>query len=74
MHKEQRRLRIGLLGCGPISQAAHLDAGIAAVRAMVAISHSVFHERRIALADVSEPVLTSLDAGELLSLPLRMAA
>jgi predicted dehydrogenase len=26
MHKDHRRLRIGLLGCGPISQAAHLDA------------------------------------------------
>lgn len=26
MKKEERRLRIGLLGCGPISQAAHLDA------------------------------------------------
>jgi predicted dehydrogenase len=26
MKKEDRRLRIGLLGCGPISQAAHLDA------------------------------------------------
>src|SRR5262249_4641003 len=24
--KHERRLRIGLLGCGPISQAAHLDA------------------------------------------------
>jgi predicted dehydrogenase len=26
MNKDKRRLRIGLLGCGPISQAAHLDA------------------------------------------------
>jgi predicted dehydrogenase len=26
MKKDQRQLRIGLLGCGPISQAAHLDA------------------------------------------------
>jgi predicted dehydrogenase len=26
MKKENRRLRLGLLGCGPISQAAHLDA------------------------------------------------
>jgi predicted dehydrogenase len=26
MRKDDRRLRIGLLGCGPISQAAHLDA------------------------------------------------
>jgi len=26
MKKETRRLRLGLLGCGPISQAAHLDA------------------------------------------------
>src|SRR5215470_9627658 len=26
MKKNNRRLRIGLLGCGPISQAAHLDA------------------------------------------------
>jgi predicted dehydrogenase len=26
MNKDDRRLRIGLLGCGPISQAAHLDA------------------------------------------------
>ena len=26
MKKDGRRLRIGLLGCGPISQAAHLDA------------------------------------------------
>src|SRR5215204_511686 len=26
MHKDQTRLRIGLLGCGPIAQAAHLDA------------------------------------------------
>src|SRR6516164_9050392 len=26
MKKHDRRLRIGLLGCGPISQAAHLDA------------------------------------------------
>jgi predicted dehydrogenase len=26
MKKDNRRLRIGLLGCGPISQAAHLDA------------------------------------------------
>jgi predicted dehydrogenase len=26
MKKDSRRLRIGLLGCGPISQAAHLDA------------------------------------------------
>jgi hypothetical protein len=26
MTKDDRRLRIGLLGCGPISQAAHLDA------------------------------------------------
>jgi predicted dehydrogenase len=26
MKKDSRRLRLGLLGCGPISQAAHLDA------------------------------------------------
>jgi predicted dehydrogenase len=26
MHKDHRRLQIGLLGCGPLSQAAHLDA------------------------------------------------
>jgi predicted dehydrogenase len=26
MKKDNRRLRLGLLGCGPISQAAHLDA------------------------------------------------
>ena len=26
MKKDDRRLRIGLLGCGPIAQAAHLDA------------------------------------------------
>jgi predicted dehydrogenase len=26
MNKDNQRLRIGLLGCGPISQAAHLDA------------------------------------------------
>ena len=26
MKKDERRLRLGLLGCGPISQAAHLDA------------------------------------------------
>jgi predicted dehydrogenase len=26
MRKDDRRLRVGLLGCGPISQAAHLDA------------------------------------------------
>lgn len=26
MHKEARRLRIGVLGCGPIAQAAHFDA------------------------------------------------
>jgi hypothetical protein len=26
MKKDDRRLRIGLLGCGPISQVAHLDA------------------------------------------------
>jgi predicted dehydrogenase len=26
MKKDHRRLRVGLLGCGPISQAAHLDA------------------------------------------------
>jgi predicted dehydrogenase len=26
MNKDNRRLRLGLLGCGPISQAAHLDA------------------------------------------------
>src|SRR5262249_49170641 len=26
MKKDNRRLRIGLLGCGPVSQAAHLDA------------------------------------------------
>jgi hypothetical protein len=26
MKKDDRRLRIGLLGCGPISQAAHRDA------------------------------------------------
>src|SRR5919202_6304041 len=26
MNKDKRRLRVGLLGCGPIAQAAHLDA------------------------------------------------
>jgi predicted dehydrogenase len=26
MHKEQRLLRVGVLGCGPIAQAAHFDA------------------------------------------------
>src|SRR5262245_64123763 len=26
MKKDHRRLRVGLLGCGPISQAAHFDA------------------------------------------------
>ena len=26
MKKDDRRVRLGLLGCGPISQAAHLDA------------------------------------------------
>ena len=26
MKKEKRLLRVGVLGCGPISQAAHLEA------------------------------------------------
>ena len=33
MKKDNRRLRLGLLGCGPISQAAHLDAIRKAVNA-----------------------------------------
>jgi predicted dehydrogenase len=30
MKKEKRLLRVGVLGCGPISQAAHLDASLKA--------------------------------------------
>ena len=28
MKKEKRLLRVGVLGCGPISQAAHLEASL----------------------------------------------
>jgi predicted dehydrogenase len=30
MKKEKRLLRVGVLGCGPISQAAHLEASLKA--------------------------------------------
>jgi len=46
---------------GTPQHGANLEDGIAAVRAMVAISHSVVFGDRIALADVSGPVLTSAE-------------
>jgi predicted dehydrogenase len=53
---------------------ADLEDGIAALRAMVAISHSVTYGGPVRLADVTGPVLSSEDTDEQAPAPMRVVA
>jgi predicted dehydrogenase len=59
---------------GAPQHGANLDDGIAAVRALVAISHSVMYGRPVRLADVTGPVLCAEDETVHVLTPMRAVA
>ena len=59
---------------GAPQHGANLDDGIAAVRALVAITHSVMYGRPVRLADVTGPVLSSEDETAHVLTPMRAVA
>ncbi len=60
MNKEPRQLRIGVLGCGPISQAAHFEACLKARNAELYAMCVVAEDLVTRMAAVHEPRVTYL--------------
>jgi predicted dehydrogenase len=69
MKKDDRRLRIGLLGCGPISQAAHLDAIRKARNADLYAICDIAEDLTARLAAVHQPQAVYNDSAVLLADP-----
>src|SRR5215467_413961 len=67
--KNERRLRIGLLGCGPISQAAHLDAIRKARNADLYAICDVARDLTARLAAIYQPKAVYNDFSEMLADP-----
>ena len=65
--KEERRLPIGLLGCGPISQAAHLDAIRKARNADLYAICDVAHDLTARIAAMYEPEVVYNDFSDMLA-------
>ena len=69
MNKEPRQLRIGVLGCGPISQAAHFEACRKARNAELYAMCDVAEDLVTRMAAVHEPRVTYLDYDQMLADP-----
>lgn len=69
MNKEPRQLRIGVLGCGPISQAAHFKACRKAHNAELYAMCDVAEDLVTRMAAVHEPRVTYLDYDQMLADP-----
>jgi predicted dehydrogenase len=70
MHKEHTRLRIGLLGCGPIAQAAHLDAIRKARNADLYAICDIAPDLTERIAAIYQPSVVYNDLAAMLSDPL----
>src|SRR5437867_9977767 len=69
MEKETRLLRIGVLGCGPISQAAHFEACRKARNAELYAICDLAEDLVTKMAAVHDPQVTYLDYDEMLADP-----
>jgi predicted dehydrogenase len=69
MKKEERLLRIAILGCGPISQIAHFDACRKARNAELYAICDVADDLRNSMATLHEPRVTFRNYDEMLSDP-----
>src|SRR5438105_1023405 len=69
MNKEPRLLRIGVLGCGPISQIAHFDACRKARNAELYAICEVAEDLLAKMAAIHEPRVTYRDYDEMLADP-----
>ncbi len=69
MTKDDRRLRIGILGCGPIAQFAHFDACRKARNADLYAICDLSDALRQRMADVHRPSVAYADYGEMLADP-----
>jgi len=65
--KDERRLRIGVLGCGPIAQFAHLDACRKARNAELYAICDLADDLRQRMADVHQPTVTYRDYDAMLA-------
>jgi predicted dehydrogenase len=69
MNKEQRLLRVGVLGCGPIAQFAHFDACRKARNAELYAICDVADDLRTKMAAIHDPQVTYRDYDEMLADP-----
>lgn len=69
MEKEPRKLRIGVLGCGPISQAAHFEACRKAHNAELYAICDLSEELLTKMASIHTPKITYLDYDRMLADP-----
>jgi len=69
MNKDERRARIGLLGCGPISQAAHLDAIRKARNADLYAICDVAEDLTARIAAIHQPQAVYHDFADMLADP-----
>ena len=70
MNKEGRLLRIGVLGCGPVSQIAHFDACRKARNAELYAICDLAEDLRQKMAAIHEPQVTYSDLDDMLADPL----
>src|SRR5436305_13125556 len=67
IQKEARRLRIGVLGCGPIAQAAHFEACRRARNAELYAICDLAEDLVARMADIHQPQMTYLDYDAMLA-------
>src|SRR2546428_13986546 len=69
MEKEARQLRIGVLGCGPIAQAAHFEACRRARNAELYAICDLAEDLEARMSAIHEPHVTYQDYGAMLADP-----
>src|SRR5690348_11373344 len=69
MTKDERRLRVGILGCGPIAQFAHFDACRKARNAKLYAICDLADDLRTKMAAIHEPQRAYRDYAEMLADP-----
>src|SRR5215831_13646530 len=69
MNKEPRKLRIGVLGCGPVSQAAHFTACRKAHNAELYAICDQAEDLLSRMAAIHEPAVSYLDYDQMLADP-----
>ena len=69
MNKESRQLRVGILGCGPISQAAHFESCRRACNAELYAICDQAEDLVSRMAAIHEPQVTYLDYDQMLADP-----